>query len=66
MENIALKSYKKTNGACVKVDTKHVERESILQENEHHSLFMARIEDSNREDGLQVPEQYQRFKETCN
>jgi hypothetical protein len=35
----------------VKVDAKHVERESILQENELYSLFMARIEDSKREDG---------------
>ena len=50
METIAMKAYKNSNGACVKVDVRHVEREQILHESDLHALFVARIEDCKRED----------------
>jgi hypothetical protein len=36
------------------VDARHVEREQILSEEEIHSLFVAKVEDSKRDESKQI------------
>ena len=44
-ESLMSNIYKNINGASIKIDKKHVEREQIFNEQDMIRLFMARAED---------------------